>query len=400
LPDGRGDPTGALNYEAPLFHLEEEETRMRPKIRIASGLAVAAVAIVYAGTAFAQTTGGTGTTGFGDSSFGSKLYGFLTQSTAPVFVLLAGISWLCGLFLIGTGLAKLAGQAEHHGHRGESAGALVRIVAGLLLFAMPDVAGIGISSITGGITNIFGSSAEMAQISQSLDVENGSGSGTIANRQSNLTSILQNVTVTAPRDCLASMEGVSCMAENVAKNFVPIGVYTIYILCFLSGAAMFMSCLWALSRAYGHHGQGIQQGFWAKVLTALILMNSPWLIAMFATTLNGAGGVLSDTGFNSSSSLLSYSFMQTGQQTNVSAQLQKFQDLIGYLMTILAFFGVWAFFRGVFVCKASAEGKSGSSYGHGVVFMVGGVLLANAKLSICATLFTFGGQTMTFGFCN
>lgn len=373
---------------------------MTQKIRYASGLAAATTAFLYSAAAYAQLNTGSGTTGFGDNSLGSKLYGFLTNSTAPVFVLLAGISWLCGLFLLGTGLAKLAGQAEHHGHRGESAGALVRILAGILLFAMPDVAGIGISSITGGITNIFGSSSDLAQISQSLDIENGSGSGTIANRQSNLTSILQHATVTPPRDCLASLEGISCMAENVAKNFVPIGIYSVYVLCFLAGAAMFMSCLWALSRAYGHHGQGMQPGFWAKVLTALILMNSPWLIAMFATTLNGTGGVLSETGFNSSSGLLSYTFMQTGQQTNASAQLQKFADLIGYLMTILAFFGVWAFFRGVFVCKATAEGKSGSTYGHGIVFMVGGVLLANAKMSICATLFTMMGQAGTFGFCN
>lgn len=373
---------------------------MTRKIRYASGLAAATTAFLYSAAAYAQLNTGGGSSGFGDNSLGSKLYGFLTNSTAPVFVLLAGISWLCGLFLLGTGLAKLAGQAEHHGHRGEAAGALVRILAGILLFAMPDVAGIGISSITGGITNIFGSSSDLAQISQSLDIENGSGSGTIANRQSNLASILQRATVTPPRDCLASLEGISCMAENVAKNFVPIGIYSVYVLCFLAGAAMFMACLMTLAKAYGHHGQGLQQGFWAKVLTALILMNSPWLIAMFATTLNGTGGVLSETGFNSSSGLLSYTFAQTGQQTNASAQLQKFQDLIGYLMTILAFFGVWAFFRGVFVCKATAEGKSGSTYGHGIVFMVGGVLLANAKLSICATLFTMMGQAGTFGFCN
>lgn len=372
---------------------------MISRIPLLTRAALAGVLSLYANQAFAQIAAGGGT----GNSIGEKLQQALTSSSGPLFIAIAGLAWLAGLYLFFSGLGKLA-QISQQGNNEGSAAALVKLVMGIMLFALPDMAGIGMQSMFGtGIENIFGGKSELAAISQQLDLDTGSGSGGLAAGQSLMQQALSYAgSPMPPEDCLAKLEGVTCMARNLAKNAVPMGIYAIYTICFLAGFAMFASCLWAVSKAYGQGGghQGLPPGFWTKFAVALLLINSPLLIMTFATTLQGHGGVLSITGFDAGSSFLSYSFSQTQSATNTSAQLQKFAELIGYVFVILAFFGVWAFFKGIFMVKASAEGKSQGTMGGGMVFMVGGVLLANAKISTCMVMYTFGGMGMTFGFCN
>jgi hypothetical protein len=357
------------------------------------GLTLSSTTMVLAQAA----NGGTG------NSIGEKLQQALNSSSGPLFIAIAGLAWVAGLYLFFSGLHKLA-QASEHGGRGEGASSgLVRLVMAIMLFALPDIAGIGMQSMFGvGIENIFGSAGELAQISQQLDLETGSGSGALSAGDSQMRRAIGLAgTPETPRDCYASAEGITCMARNIAKNAIPMGIYAIYTICFLAGLAMFASCLWTASKSVGSgHQQGLPPGFWTKAAVALLLINGPLLIMTFATTLQGQGGVLTIQGFDAGSNFLSYSFQQTQQTSNTSAQLQKFAELIGYVLVILAFFGVWAFFKGIFMVKASAEGKSQGTMGGGFVFIVGGVLLANAKISTCTILYTFGGQGMTFGFCS
>jgi hypothetical protein len=368
-------------------------------MRIGRSTLIAAAGLFFASPAFAQATG---------NSIGERLVAILNENAAPLFVLIAAICWCLGLYLFGSALLKLSKAGESGSMMGDkhSLGeALLRMFIAVCIFAMPDAAGIGMASMTGGAVNIFGSASDLAQVSQSLDLENGSGSGSIGTSQSRFTSAFSGAgTPTAPTDCLAaaSTEGVTCMAGNIAKNAVPIGIYTVFFFAFLGGVAMFASGLGQLASARFGHGQAIPPGWWVKITTSLLLINSPWLIFMFATTIQGQGGVLTLQGFTNSSNFLSYQFTAT-QSTGTSsfaANLQQFQQLIGYCLSILAFFGVWAFFRGVFMAKAAAEGKQQGTYGHAMVFIVAGVLLANAKMSTCSILYTFGGMGMTFGFCN
>jgi hypothetical protein len=361
-----------------------------------AGLGIA-LAMSSATAAFAQAAGG----GTGNS-IGEKLQQALNSSSGPLFIGIAAVGWIAGLYLFFSGLHKLS-QASESGGRGDGAGSgMIRLAMGIMLFALPDIAGIGMQSMFGvGVSNIFGGASELAQISQQLDLETGSGSGAMSAGNSLLSQAIGNAgTPQTPDDCYAAATGITCMAKNIAKNAIPMGIYAIYTICFLAGLAMFASCLWTASKAYGQSSQGLPPGFWTKAAVALLLINSPLLIMTFATTLQGQGGVLTIQGFDAGSNFLSYSFQQTQQASNTSAQLQKFAELIGYVMVILAFFGVWAFFKGIFMVKATAEGKSQGTMGGGFVFMVGGVLLANAKISTCMILYTFGGTGMTFGFCG
>lgn len=357
------------------------------------------IALSSATAAYAQTTGG----GTGNS-IGEKLQQALNSTSGPLFIAIAALSWVAGLYLFFSGLAKLAQSGESGGRSEGAASGMVRLAMGIMLFALPDIAGIGMQTMFGvGITNIFGGASELATISQQLDLETGSGSGALSAGDSQMKGAISLAgTPQTPDDCYAAATGVNCMAKNIAKNAVPMGIYTIYMICFLSGLAMFASCLWTASKTIGGggHQQGLPQGFWTKAAVAVLLINAPLLIMTFATTLQGQGGVLTIQGFDAGSNFLSYSFQQTQQSSNTSAQLQKFAELIGYILVILALFGVWAFFKGIFMLKASSEGKSQGTMGGSFVFIVGGVLLANAKISTCTILYTFGGIGMTFGFCN
>src|SRR3546814_8170425 len=88
--------------------------------------------------------------------------------------------------------------------------------------------------------------------------------------------------------------------------------------------------------------------------------------------------VVLNTGLDTASSLLSYTASSSADDF-----FQKYEELIGYVLQILTFFGVWAFVRGMLMVKMTAEGKQQQSYMSGIVFIVAGILLANAKVSTC-----------------
>jgi hypothetical protein len=351
------------------------------------------------GVALAQTAATSGT----GNSIGEKLQAALQTSAGPIFIVIAGLAWLSGLFLFFSGLGKLAQAGQSQGHNEGFSSGLAKLVAGILLFALPDFAGIGVTSMFGSNAGgIFAGGGDLAQISQQLDLDSNGGGGALSSGQSLMQAAVNLAgKPVPPEDCYSSALGVTCMAKNIAKNAVPIGIFAIYIICFLAGLSMLASVLWTASKSMGGgHQQGLPPGFWMKAAVAVLLINSPFLIQAVATTISGQQGVLSINGFDADSSFLSYKFKATQGQTNFSDQMQRFAELIGYVFVILAFFGVWAFFKGVFLVKSSAEGKSQGGMGGGFVFMVGGALLANAKISTCMIMYTFGGNGMTFGFCG
>src|SRR3546814_14800289 len=98
--------------------------------------------------------------------------------------------------------------------------------------------------------------------------------------------------------------------------------------------------------------------------------------------------VVLNTGLDTASSLLSYTASSSADDF-----FKKYEELIGYVLQILTFFGVWAFVRGMLMVKMTAEGKQQQSYMSGIVFIVAGILLANAKVSTCMVLYTAGGRS-------
>src|SRR3546814_8249601 len=84
--------------------------------------------------------------------------------------------------------------------------------------------------------------------------------------------------------------------------------------------------------------------------------------------------VVLNTGLDTASPLLSYTASSSADDF-----FQKYEELIGYVLQILTFFGVWAFVRGMLMVKMTAEGKQQQSYMYGIVFIVAGILLRSEE---------------------
>jgi len=188
------------------------------------------------------------------------------------------------------------------------------------------------------------------------------------------------------------------MARNIATNAIPMAIWALLGITFIVGFLNFASAIAEMTHSQNSHGSshGLPKGWWLKIITSILLMNAATLFTLFSTTILAANdSPITAQGLNAGSSLLQY------PSNSSIAIVQKYAEMIGYCFVILTFFGVWAFVRGIFLIKATAEGRqSQGSYGMGFVFIVAGVLLANAKYSTCVILTTMGGSQMAQGFCN
>lgn len=316
---------------------------------------------------------------------GGRLQDIIGNLSGPALFLISIACFAGGLWLLIRGLVKLK---DASGNNEQTGGALLTIVAAVLLVALPEVAGVGMMTAVGG-GGIMGQ-GDLQAARATLDAGYVSGASSVSDQLKGMA------TVTAPENCLSEgAEGVTCMARNLAVNAVPIGIIAVFVAVFIAGVWGFGAALFELTKA--QPGQrNLPDGWWGRLIFSVLLMNGPVLLAIVSQTILGNNGTIQQSGLQSGSSLLSYS-IQTG------AQFKQYEDLIGYLFIILALFGAIAFVRGIFVMKAAGEGRGGggASYGHGIVFMVAGVLLANAKISTCTILTTVGAQALSgFGFCS
>lgn len=321
------------------------------------------------------------------ASIGTRISEMLKGMTGPVIMLVSLAAMLSGVFLFIKGLVKLRDSA---GQQGQVGPAVLTLVAATLLIALPNVAGIGLSSIMGKGGLVGVSEIDMANIGLDAD----------PSAAANGFSGIFKASVSAPKDCLIGEEAVTCMAQNLANNVVPIGIIAVYALIFIAGLWTFAACLMELAKGQNwSQGRVLPDGWFGKFVFSMLLMNGSLLLAISTNTLFGNGGPVTEFGINTSHSLLQYKL------GGGSAVLVKYQELVGYTFIILALFGVIAFARGIFLMKGAAQGQNGASYGAGAVFLVAGVLLANAKASTCMVLYTAGVQTMggaagSLGFCT
>lgn len=318
------------------------------------------------------------------ASFGERLQQMIEGTVSPVLLLIGAASLVAGIWLMGKGLMKMVEASQERG--GATLGsAFAMVFAATLLIALPDAAGVGVTSIFG--TNNFLGTNSLDQVQQALDTGPSGTAGTLGSYFAGAAS------VAAPEDCLSSEEATVCMARNLAKNVAPIATIAVFLVAFVWGLWLFASSLIAVAKA--NPGQGMPQGIAAKFVGAFLLMNSPFLFKITTSTIFGGNAMaVTDTGINTGSSLLSYS-------TNMSGALQRYEQLVGYVFVILALFGAVAFVQGVFMLISAGEGNNKATYGHALVFIIAGVLLANSKASTCMALTTVGAFSYQgLGFCS
>jgi hypothetical protein len=314
-------------------------THLRNATRIAAAAAAASLA---AGQAHAQ------------SSLGNLVGHVADDIWQPFWILLLGGAFILGMWLVATGLGKL--REGGHGHHGSGhTEGIARVVGGALLIGLPDTLGYGIGTFYSTVT---GHSMGSAAIGGTTDCTTGGG--------------------------------VTCVAQNVAQNLVPVFVEVSFGLFFLFGAYLIASAIHELATSHAAgHKQGAK-GALTRAFMGALCCNIPYLFSAIEGTLGITGGSIITSGFDTSSSMLSYS----GGSSSV---LANYSQLIGFVFQILVMFGVMSVWKGITYLRAYAEGNERGGAGPGLTHVVGGALLANAKYTTCVVATTFIGNSL--GFC-
>lgn len=316
-------------------------------------------------------------------TIGDRLQAIVGDIWDPFFILAAVLSGIAGLFFAVKGFMKLAEAAQNGGGGRSSYGTgLIYIAVAAMLISLPDAAGVGMQSVLGAARGgaTLGSGA--------LDYSDEGISGSFMER---IAGPLASVGET--ENCLTSEQPATCMARNVAKNVVPMAVMALFAIVFIIGFISFASAIMEIARSSERGDQ--KGGHITKIITSVLLMNSPLFFTQVTKTMLGSiDSPITNDGLNVSSALLRY---PTGSDIQV---VQNYVELIGHSFTILAFFGAWAFVRGIFMVKGVAEaGRQAGSYGMAATYMIAGILMANSKFSSCLVLTSFGGPNMGAGFC-
>lgn len=308
-------------------------------------------------------------------SIGSRLNSIISDNWNAIFLLIAAGCALAGLFMLCRGLVGIVSSASSGG-RESASGPLIMIVAGAMLIALPDVAGIGMKSL-------FGVARGGATLgSEQLDYSDQQGA-----YSGDFTAALlgsDNASLSSPQNCLQAAKPAECMTGNLAKGTIPALIFFANAIAYIGGFWILGTTIINLARQ--SQGQNTGQGNLTKIAVAAALMNAPALFQILTKTILGVGNsTVSDSGaLNSSSPLLKYE-MGSGIQA-----LEAMSGVLANVFTILVFFGVFAYLKGIFMLKGVAEGRSNGTFGQALVLILSGVLLANSKAGLCIAAVSFG----------
>ncbi|MTH95993.1 hypothetical protein [Roseibium sp. RKSG952] len=316
-------------------------------------------------------------------TIGSTLGQFVDDVGNPFMMLIFFCSAVGGLFLFIKGLFKLAEASQERGGGGYGSG-VACILAAAILIALPDAAGMGMKSLLGDVRGGGTLGGGGLDYNDSM-----TDSGTFLDQLMNGT----NRNVKAPENCLDASAPMTCVAENLAKNIVPMAVYVLFALTFLVGFLGFAATIFKIVQS--NDRRETTGGHFVRLALCALLMNSPFLLTLINTTIGITDSPITAGGLISKSSLLEYSV------SNESETLAQYAELVTHSFWILALFGAWAFIRGIVMMKSvSEQGSQGGSYAMAGVFIVGGVLMVNMKFSICLVVNTIGYDTAFPGFCT
>jgi len=323
-----------------------------------------------------------------DGTIGQRIQVAMNDMVGPLLFFVTLASTLGGVFLMAKGLLKLK---DSHQDQNAFRTAFTCIAAATVLIALPEAAGIGMNSVMGTQGMMFQTS-ELKLVADALDGVTAAGQAPgISQRASSL------VNVGGVNPCINGGidSTVSCMAENLAKNVVPVGIIAVFAFVYLWGLWGLASYLFELARHSSERGGGSPQGFYTKGLTSILALTMLSLFMAVSQTIMGNVGPVGETGINAGSDILSYGL----SGANV---IQQYGKLIGYVFHILALFGVIAFAKGLFILKGVGDQRQNATFSHGIVFMIAGILMANAKLSTCTLMGTLSGfsAAKVVGFCT
>lgn len=318
-----------------------------------------------------------------EETLGGRLSAIVNESWNPIFILLIMMFGVGGLFFLARGLMKVV-EAASNGGRATYGNAITYVFVGALLLFIPDAAGMGMTSILG---EARGGSALG---STGLDYDDQTGiTGSWMNQ------VVGNLAAVGDTEnCMKSKEAATCMARNLAQNTIPMAIMALFAVAFIVGFIALANAIIDLAKS---SERGEQKPHITRLVTAVLLMNSPLFYTQITQTLLGSiDSPITGGSLNTSSTLLKY---PVGSELEV---VKTYTELIGHSFTILSFFGAFAFVRGIFMIKGVAEGRGGQagSYGMAITFIIAGILLANSKYSSCLVLSTFGGSAMGTGFCG
>lgn len=314
------------------------------------------------------------------TTVGLLLSNFVKETWNPLFLLIVVVMGVTGIYFVARGLTSLVEATKQSGRSSYTSG-IAMMFAGVMLIALPDIAGIGMTSIFGSARGggILGSAE--------LDYNDQGMGGDFLN---SIAGPLGSVG--AVENCISHAAPATCMAANIARNVVPMGIMALFAMVFLAGFVSFALAIIDLAKN-SERGDN-RPGKLTKLITSVLLMNAPLFYTIITTSLLGSvDNPIGLNGLNASSDLLKY---PVGSEIEV---VKRFAELIGHAFTILTFFGAWAFIRGIFMIKGVAEGRDKGSYGMAMTYMVAGILMANSKFSACVILGTFGGSSLAAGFC-
>lgn len=309
---------------------------------------------------------GTATPAHATSSVGGMISTLATNITSPFSLLIVGFGFLLGVTLIAGGLMKLAHAGD--GQRSTTADGVLRMIGGSLLIGLPPMIVVGVSTFYGAGGSGIQSSAAV----------------TLADPANCMTLTGQSIVLT-------------CVAQNVALNVVPVFMSVLFGLTFLSGAGLIAHALYSIAMSHSTGQRQLPKGLTTRIVIGCLTCNLPTLLESIGTTLGIPGMAVTSAGFvglNGSSVASMLAYTGTGQ----SVVLSQYAALIGWLFVILAMFGVIAVWKGLTYLRGYAEGSQQGTMGAGVTHIVGGVLLANGKFTVCIVLNTLLGQGM--GFCG
>lgn len=178
----------------------------------------------------------------------------------------------------------------------------------------------------------------------------------------------------APVHAQAAEGGVLGMMQAVAAN-VPAVENLVKATAFVMGLIFIAVSLGKFSRIGQDRGDSVG-GAIAGVTVGAMLCALPAMMDVGSSTL----------GVGDNQSILAYAGSLSGGASLAQAVKTAF--------IILVPFGWIAFIRGLVVMKNAVEGQGGNKQGvgTGIVFVVGGILLANAGWSVCMLTATFGAK--------
>lgn len=284
----------------------------------------------------------------------------------PIAIFLSGFAYLLAIYMAGNGLwyLKKASNENNNGRFTPIQG-LMRILGAGALAALPDTLNVGIGTFFSNL-------------------------GTSTVNLSNAGTVSSCMTTEGTTNAL------TCVAENIGKNIVPVTIQALFMGMFLVGACIIIKQLYTLS--VHQEGARVTLGStFSKIMVGIICCNVPAFFYAFEGTFGVTNSIVTNSGAGVNTtnipSILSYT-----PSANVQV-LQSFSELISWCFVFLVLVGVLSFIRGVSILYSHSNGGGGhSSLTSAYVHMIAGILLANGKFTMCFILSSFIGDGL--GFCS